>query len=208
MKRVLACLALCALLISPFAFAERKPYALDRSHCQINFVGEALLISAHGHFEKWDADIQLDRENMENSSVAITIEAESLNTRVAQRDKHLRSADFLDVVNHPQIKFVSTKIARVDDKNYTLFGSLTLRGVTKPIGIPVKVVFVRDTDARFKAAFDINRKDYGINYNSRMNPVEDTVALQFDFHIVDQKVMEERNQRRQQQQPPPTTPPF
>src|SRR5262245_9329217 len=50
--------------LSPAALAERKPYALDRPHCQLNFIGEALLISAHGYFDKWDAEVQLDRDKL------------------------------------------------------------------------------------------------------------------------------------------------
>ena len=67
------------------AHAEKRPYVLDRAHCQLNFIGEALFVSAHGYFEKWDADVQIDRDNLENSSVALTIETASLNTRVERR---------------------------------------------------------------------------------------------------------------------------
>jgi len=189
--------ALIQLLPTP-AYAARKPYALDRSHCQLNFIGEALLISAHGFFERWDADIQVDRDNLENSALTITIESASINTRITRRDDHLRSADFLDAPNHPQIKFVSTKIAKVDDKNLTITGDLTLRGITKSLNVPVKVVFLREGDGRFKGDFQINRKDFGIKYNSMMNPVEDMVSIQFDFHIQDQ----ERQKQREKQTPP------
>jgi polyisoprenoid-binding protein YceI len=188
---------LIQLLPQP-AYPARKPYVLDRSHCQINFIGEALLISAHGFFERWDADLQVDRDNLENSALTITIETASINTRITRRDDHLRSADFLDAPNHPQIKFVSTKIVKVDDKNLTITGDLTLRGVTKSLSVPVTVVFLREGDGRFKGDFQINRKDFGIKYNSMMNPVEDMVSIQFDFHIQDQ----ERQKQRQQQVPP------
>ena len=184
------------------AHAEKRPYVLDRAHCQLNFIGEALLVSAHGYFEKWDADLQIDRDNLENSSVALTIETASLNTRVERRDNHLRSADFFDAANHPQIKFVSTKVSRVDDKNFNLTGDLTIRGITKPVQVPVKLVFLREGDARFKGEFQVNRRDFGMNYNSRMNPVEDLVTIQFDMHLVDKAVMEAQQQQRQQQRLP------
>lgn len=203
MKRLVSLAFVLLMLIAvPPIQAERKPYALDRSHCQLNFVGEALLLSAHGYFERWDAEIQMDRENLENSTVSVTIDAASINTRITRRDDHLRSADFLDVAKNPQIKFVSSRIGKVDDKNVKITGDLTLRGVTKTVGVPVKIIFLRDGDARFKGELEINRKEYGMMYNSRMNPVEDNVAIQFDLHIVDQKVMEERQRQRQQQTPP------
>ena len=184
------------------AHAEKRLYVLDRAHCQLNFIGEALFVSAHGYFEKWDADLQIDRDNLENSSVALTIETASLNTRVERRDNHLRSADFFDAANHPQIKFVSTKVSRVDDKNFNLTGDLTIRGITKPVQVPVKLVFLREGDARFKGEFQVNRRDFGMNYNSRMNPVEDLVTIQFDMHLVDKAVMEAQQQQRQQQRLP------
>jgi polyisoprenoid-binding protein YceI len=183
--------------------AERKAYVPDRAHCQLNFIGEALLLSAHGHFEKWEIDTQLNAANLEDSSVQLQIESTSLNTRIEQRDKHLRSADFLDVANHPQIKFVSTRVKKLDDKTLTITGDLTLRGVTKKVDVPVKVVFMRDGDARFKGELQINRKDYGINYNSRMNPVEDMVTIQFDMHLLDKAVQEERQRQRQAAPPRP-----
>jgi len=141
-------------------------------------------------------------DNLENSSVALTIETASLNTRVERRDNHLRSADFFDAANHPQIKFVSTKVSRVDDKNFNLTGDLTIRGITKPVQVPVKLVFLREGDARFKGEFQVNRRDFGMNYNSRMNPVEHLVTIQFDMHLVDKAVMEAQQQRRQQQRLP------
>jgi len=206
MKKYLASAVL--LLLSPAwtasqVRAEQKPFVMDRSHCQINFVADALLISARGYFERFDADIQIDQEKIENSAVSITIESASLNTSVAGRDTHLRSADFFDVANHPQIKFVSSKVSRVDDQNLKITGDLTLRGVTKTLEIPVKIVFSRESDARFKGDFSIDRREFGMTYNSRMNPIEDMVAISFDLHLVDEKAMEERQRQRQQSQPKP-----
>jgi polyisoprenoid-binding protein YceI len=205
MKRIFAlCFTTCLAIqvFVPTVAAERRAYVVDRAHSQINFVGEALFISAHGHFDKWDAEIQLDKEKLENSSVVVTVDAGSINTRVQQRDNHLRSGDFLDVAKNPEIKFVATKISRANDKDLVLTGDLSLRGVTRPIQVPVRLVFLREGDARFKGEFQINRQEYGITYNSKMNPVEDMVAIQFDMHLNDKLVMEER----QKQARPPAAP--
>ncbi len=181
-------LALSGLIV-PSVYAERKTYVPDPPHSQINFIGEALLISAEGYFEKWDSDFQIDRDKLENSAVSITIDAASLNTRVAMRDNHLRSKDFLDVETYPQIKFVSSSISKVDDKNYVITGDLTLHGVTKQVKVPVNIVFLRDNDARFKGDLKINRWDYGINYNGKMNPVEDMVTIQYTLHLQDKSTI-------------------
>jgi polyisoprenoid-binding protein YceI len=206
-------LAAIALPLTPAVRAERKPYVFDRAHSQINFVAEALLLTAHGFFERFDADIQLDPENLENSALALAIETASINTRVEQRDNHLRSADFFDAANHPKITFVATKIAKVDDRNLRVTGDLTIRGTTKSVEIPLFVVFLREGRGRFKGEFTINRKDFGVSYDSRANPIEDMVTVQVDLNVMDKQVMEERmrqrqqRQQQQQQQPPAQKPP-
>lgn len=194
--RAVALLAALAIVSAP-ALAERRPYVFDRAHSQINFIGEALLVSAHGFFERFDGEIQIDRENLENSSIRLVIEAASINTRNERRDNHLRSADFFDAANHPQITFTSTAIRRVDDKNLLVTGELTIRGTTRPVEVPVQVVFLRETDGRFRGQFQVNRKDFGVSYDSAMNPIEDLVTVQFDFHLVDQQAMEQRQRQRQ-----------
>jgi polyisoprenoid-binding protein YceI len=184
MKRLLESLTLMLLLmLVPGVHAERKAYMADPAHSQINFVGESMLISAQGYFERWQGDFQIDRSNLENSAVTIVIDASSLNTRVEMRDNHLRSKDFLDVQTYPQIKFISRTISKVDDKNYVIDGDLTLHGVSKAIKVPAAVVFLRDSDVRFKGELKINRWDYGINYAGKMNPIEDMVPISFDMHL-------------------------
>ncbi len=185
--------------VAATAQAERQPFVFDRAHSQINFVADALLISAHGYFERFDGEIQIDRQNLGNSSIRLVIEAASINTRNERRDNHLRSADFFDAANHPQITFTSTAIRRVDEKNVVITGELTIRGNTRMIEVPTQIVFLRDTSGRFRGQFQINRKEFGVNYNSTLNPIEDVVTVQFDFHLVDQQAMEQRRQQQQRQ---------
>ena len=189
------------------AAADRRPYIFDPNHSQLNFVAEALLLTAHGFFEKFDADIQVDPENLENSTLTFTIDTASINTRNDRRDNHLRSDAFFDVANNPQIKFVSTKITKVDANNLLIAGDLTIRGTTKQVQVPTRVVFLREGDGRFKGEFKINRMDYGVSYNSRMNPIENDVLVQFDFHVQDRQAMEQRRQQQQQKAPPKQPPP-
>lgn len=210
MKRIAVFISLVvalALVAAP-AQADRKPFVFDKNHSQVNFVAEALLITAHGFFERFDGEVQIDPANLENSTLRFEIETASINTRVERRDNHLRSADFFDAQNFPKITFVSTKVTKVDDKNLRVTGDLTVRGKTKSIEVPVRIVFLREGDGRFKSEFQINRQDFGVSYNSRMNPIEDAVTVQLDFHLLDQQVQQQRQQQRQQQQqPPPAKPP-
>jgi polyisoprenoid-binding protein YceI len=194
---VLSFVVTAALLFAPVASAQKRAFEFDKAHSEINFTAEARLVSAHGFFGTFDGDLQLDPKNWENSSLTITIDAASINTRNDRRDNHLRTADFFDVANSPKITFVSTKVTKVDDKNISIAGDMTIRGVTKPVVIPLQVVFLAENngrwDGRFKGTFNVSRKEYGVSFNSPMNPIEDMVAVQFDFHV--------REPRPQQQQP-------
>lgn len=187
-QRILALALLAALVAAPGLWAQRRPYVFDRAHSQVNFVAEALLLTAHGYFERFDAEVHVDAENIENSTVRFTIEAASINTRNERRDNHLRSADFFDATNHPQITFVSTKVARANVNHINITGDLTIRGVTKTIEAPTHIVFIRDGRARFKGEFQINRQDFNVSYNSRANPIEDIVKVQFDLNLMDEEM--------------------
>jgi polyisoprenoid-binding protein YceI len=188
MKKIL--LPILLLLIAVSVAAQTRPHIVDHAHSQINFVAEARFISAHGHFDKWDAEVQLDPAKIENSSFKITIEAASINTRIQRRDDHLRGKDFFDVATYPQITLVSKKVTKTGDGKYTVVGDLTLRGVTKQIEIQINQVFYENNRGRFRATFPINRKDFGMTYNSNMNRIEDVVQAQVDINVLDKEATE------------------
>ena len=197
-RRIFLPILAAALLLSPAAQADKKPYVFDKAHSEINFVAEARFLSAHGFFGTWDGTAELDPAKLEDSTVSFTIDTASINTRNDRRDNHLKTADFFDAANFPKITFASTKITRVDAQNLMIDGNLSIRGNAKPVQVPVRVVFLENGNGRFKGEFKVNRKDFGVSYNSGMNPIEDIVTVQFDFHMVDQ----EAQRQRQQQQPP------
>ena len=188
MKKFLLPILLSLTVIS--VAAQTRPHIVDHNHSQINFVAEARFISAHGHFDKWDAEVQLDPAKIENSSFKITIDAASINTRVAMRDNHLRSKDFFDVATYPQITLVSKKITKTGEGKYAVVGDLTLRGVTKQIEVEITEVFYENNRGRFRATFPINRKDFGMTYNSNMNRIEDVVQAQVDINVLDKEATE------------------
>ena len=194
MKKLIVTVAfVCSCL---FTVAEPRPHAIDKAHSQINFIGEARFISAHGFFGEWDADVALDPGKIEDSKLTITIDAASLNTRVQMRDNHLRSKDFFAVDQYPKIVFVSKKINKVGERKYDVLGDLTLRGVTKEIDVPLTMAFYENGRGRFRGAFEINRKEYGISYDSKMNPIDDIVQVQVDINVIDKEAAEKARARR------------
>jgi polyisoprenoid-binding protein YceI len=197
MKKNLPLILLFLITITaPAVFAQTRPHVVDQAHSQINFVAEARLISAHGHFDKWDAEVQLDPAKIENSSFKIIIDAASINTRVQRRDDHIRGKDFFDVATYPQITLVSKKITKTGDKTYTVTGDLSFHGVTKQIDVQISQVFYENNRGRFRANFGINRKEFGITYDSKMNPIEDIVQVQVDINVLDKEATEKARAAR------------
>jgi polyisoprenoid-binding protein YceI len=188
-------LAMVLVLSGGFAAAP-APHLIDKGHSQINFVAEAKFISCHGSFDKWEADVQIDPAKIESSSVKITIDASSINTRVQRRDDHLRSKDFFSVAEHPQITFVSKRISKAGANTYNIVGDLTLKGITKELQVPAEMVFYEKTRGRFRGTFQLNRKEFGITYDSQMNSIQDLVLVQFDINVLDKEATEKAQQQR------------
>ena len=186
-SRFLAGAMLLPAMLAARPFVDVKPHVIDKAHSEINFVADSRLLSAHGYFAKWDADVKLDATNWSASTVAITIDASSLNTRVEMRDNHLRSADFFDAGKFPTITFTSVSVTKVAEGKLDIAGDLTIRGVTKRIVVPATAVFYEKGAGRFRGQFAINRKDYGVAYDSMVNPIENAVQVQWDMAISEPK---------------------
>ena len=106
---------------------------IDVSHSAIHFYVRHMVISkVHGRFAKWAGTLQLDAQDLTRSSVDVRIDAASIDTQVADRDAHLRSADFLDVAKHPELTFRSKRIDRAGDR-YRVVGDLSLHGVVREV---------------------------------------------------------------------------
>jgi polyisoprenoid-binding protein YceI len=154
---------------------------VDAIHSEVSFVIRHMVVSkVRGRFDKFEATI-ITAENPLASSVEATIEAGSINTVQEQRDAHIRSADFLDAENHPNITFVSRGL-RPSGKNFSLDGDLTIRGVTKPVTLELEVNgFGPDpfggTRAGFTATTEIDRQDFGVSYNGPIPGADNAMVL-------------------------------
>lgn len=181
--------------IAPIA-ALTGQYALDPSHSRIGFVARhAMVTKVRGAFNEFEGSGYLDGENPANTKVSVRIQAASIDTRNEQRDAHLRSNDFLDMENYPEITFESTEAQQLDDSTFQLTGDLTIKGVTKP----VTVDFTFEGAATdpfgnhrigFEGAVTINRKDWGVNWNAALEAggvlVSDKVTLEFELSAIKQ----------------------
>lgn len=146
-------------------------YKVDPAHSSVNFKVKHMGITfVSGKFEKFEGGIIGNLDKMEEARVFFNVEVASVNTSVPMRDDHLRSADFFEVEKYPSMTFESTRIEKVDDKNYKLHGKLLIKDVTKDVifdvvyGGTVKGEDGTET-AGFIAKNKINRLDYHVAYD-------------------------------------------
>ncbi|PKL77395.1 MAG: polyisoprenoid-binding protein [Candidatus Melainabacteria bacterium HGW-Melainabacteria-1] len=158
-----------ALLAAPAALAA-DTYKLDPVHSHANF--KILHLNTgyqHGRFNDLEGTVWVDEKNPANSKVEVTIKADSIDTKNAKRDEHLRSPDFFNAKQFPTLSFKSTKVEAAGAGKYKVSGNLTMHGVTKPVSfVLTKTGEGKDPWGNFRmggeAIFTINRFDYGINY--------------------------------------------
>lgn len=173
---ILAAAALSVSGASP-SFAEPVEYQIDPAHTQVLFKVRHLGISnVTGRFDVFEGSYTFDPDNAASSSVEATISAASVDTNEADRDKHLRSDDFLNVEKHPNITFKSKSVTKDpgDSDDYTIVGDLTINGVTKEVELDAEYGG-HTTDpwgngrTAFEAETKINRKDFGLTWNKALD---------------------------------------
>jgi polyisoprenoid-binding protein YceI len=169
-------------------------YDIDPAHSIIGFSIRHLEINwVEGRFKDFKGTIHFDDSDVTKSAVEFTAKIESIDTGVAPRDKHLRTADFFDAEKYPEMTFKSTRVERKGKDGYVLYGDFTLKGVTKQVQLPFTITgAIKDPwgNTRFgvNAQTKINRRDYGITYGSAMSgggfDVGDEVTIELHLEAV------------------------
>lgn len=169
-------------------------YGLDKAHSAIGFkVKHMGLVDVPGYFRDFKGTVNYDGKDVTKSTVEFTAQMKSVDTGVAGRDNHLRTADFFEVEKFPEMTFKSTKVAK-KGKQWLVTGDLTMKGVTKTLTFPFNVVgFAKDQRGATKmgvtAETVINRRDFGVNYGGNLPsgvPVLSdniTVVLQLECNL-------------------------
>lgn len=169
-------------------------YELDPAHTSIGFVARhAMITKVRGAFNEFSGTVKIDGDHPEQSSITVTIKAASIDTRNADRDAHLRSNDFLNMDEHPEITFQSTGIRQTGDDAFDVTGDLAIRGVTRAVTVP----FTYEGSAQdpfgntrigFTGSTTVNRKDFGITWNAALETggilVGDKVTLEFEVSAI------------------------
>ena len=154
--------------------AESGTYNFDKAHSFIGFkVKHMGLIEVPGFFRDFTGSVNFDTADPSKSTVEFTAKATRIDTGVAGRDRHLRTADFFDVEKFPDLNFKSTKVDK-KGKGWIVSGDLTMRGVTKPVSIPFEITGFVPGGERAGAKIGIagettlNRRDFGVNYGNNL----------------------------------------
>lgn len=191
-KHLLSALALATLAQTSVAATR---WEIDASHSRASFSIRHFMISnVRGEFPKVSGVVMLDDKDPTKSTVEAVIDASSINTNEADRDKHLKSPDFFDVANHPTITFKSKKVTKAGKNKYKVLGDLTIKGVTKEATLDVEDLTepVKDPWGNTKrgaaATTKINRQDYGLKWNVALEKgglaVGDEVKITLDVELV------------------------
>ena len=169
-------------------------YSIDPAHSRIGFVARhAMITKVRGSFDEFEGGGSFDPANPENSSLRLKIKAASIDTRNADRDGHLRSNDFFDMEKYPDITFQSTAVKPVDATHFDVTGDLTVKETTKPVTIPLEftgsaVDPFGNHRIGFEGSTEINRKDWGVNWNAALEAggllVSEKVTLEFDISAI------------------------
>jgi polyisoprenoid-binding protein YceI len=172
-------------------------WTVDSAHAEVGFAVRHLMIATvRGRFGAVQGTVVVDEADPSKSKIDVTVDTTSIDTRQEMRDNHLRSADFLDVANHPNLHFVSTSIEGDITDSFTITGDLTIRGTTRPVTLDATFQG-RGLDPwgsermGFEAKGKLNRKDYGLTWNQALEAggvtVGDEVKLSIDVELVRQK---------------------
>lgn len=191
MKTIVSSLSALALVALLAGQATAATWQIDTTHSTLSFKIKHMLSKTGGQFTDWSGTIDAG-DDLTKGSVEVTIQAASIDTRDEKRDGHLRSPDFFDVENHPTITFKSTKVVKDGDR-YVMHGDFTMLGKTKTVEIPFEFHGTAkdpwgNTKAGFSGSTKINRKDFGMVWNSALDQggfvLGDEVEIQIDVAAV------------------------
>jgi len=167
MKKLLLLFVITAL--GTLNIQAQKTWKVDKSHAKMTFTVTHLGLSeVDGVFKDFDATVTASNEDFSDAVFEVSADLTTVTTNNGGRDGHLQKEDMFDTANHPKLLFKSTAIEKVDDKNFKLTGDLTIKGVTKPVTLDLKVLGTgvnprsKKQLAGFKITGTVNRTDFGV----------------------------------------------
>lgn len=175
----------------------KTTWVIDPTHSEIAFKVKHLMISnVKGSFSEFSGQLVTDDNDFSTAEISFQINPATINTGVADRDGHLKSADFFDVANFKEITFTSGKLSKTGDDEFELTGNLTIKGVSNSVKLNVEFGgLMTDPWGNEKAGFTItgklNRKDFGLTWNAALEAggvlVGEEIKINIDVELLKQK---------------------
>ena len=188
------------LILGAASFAATRyaaiSWTVNKSHTSITFEAKHFFTSVPGAFEQFDAEVNFDPENLEESSINVQIDVKSINTKNERRDGHLQSADFFQSDIYPHITFSSEKIVSTGDNNFEAHGILTIKDVSTDFVMPFTLLGIMNSPrqeniliAGFESEFSLLRNDYNVGAGDWISDavVADEIKVKIDVEVKAQK---------------------
>lgn len=173
-----------------------RTWKADTSHSAVAFIARHMVVTkVRGHFSRFDANLQIADGSIVPESIEAAIEVDSIDTRNADRDAHLRSADFFDAAEFPAISFRSTAIEGGSDSDFTVRGALTIHGVTKDVEFGVHAERLGkdpwgNERLGYEGSLRVNREDFGLTWNQVLETgsvmVSKEIAIELEIQAIAQ----------------------
>ncbi len=182
---------LSLLLVTVFTGFTQSTWKVDKAHSQLKFdITHMGISTVSGAYTDFDVTILSSKEDFSDAVFELTVQSASINTGIAQRDEHLKAADFFDVANYPVITFKSTAIKKVKDAQYQLTGNLTMHGITKQVTMDlwyrgtIEHPMSKKPDAGFRLTGSLNRSDFGVGTKFPAGMLGESVAITADGEFI------------------------
>jgi len=190
LKNIIVSIVLLVFLVSMSFSAEK--YVADKAHSNVGFeVKHLVFTTVPGKFQDYQVEFVFDQNDLSNSSINAVIKTASIDTDNEKRDNHLKSGDFFDAEQHPEITFESKKIMKSDD-GYVAKGTLTMRGVSQEIELPFKILGTMkdpwgNTKMGVESELTINRQDFNLSWNKPLETggvlVSNAVKIKLELQL-------------------------
>ncbi len=187
-------ITLVAIFFVAFTYAQTANWGFDQSHSNVRFAVSHMVISeVEGNFGSFEGTVRSKTDDFSDAAIEFTINVTSIDTDDKKRDDHLRNEDFFNVEKFPTMKFESNSIKKISDNKLEVTGQFTMNGVTKEITLDAKHGgTINDpwgnTKAGFKVTGTINRTDWGLKYNSKLDTgglmIGEEVDITCNFELI------------------------
>ena len=176
MKKII--LSFNILFTSMLSFGQVQYLTIEGNHSSIGFeidiAGGATKVT--GKFTEFDLEAEYKNKRWTESNFTFTIQVKSINTGIEDRDAHLRTADFFDVDTFPEIKFVSTKITKVDHQRYNAQGTFTMHGISKVMDLPFEITHEEKNTIGIKIETKVNRIEHEVAHEFKHSAIENFLS--------------------------------